>query len=382
MERLHNFLLEAGKRQWTGLLYIDQGAQRRFAYLDGGAVVAWRSDPLIEKEVLGILLYNFKQITQEQLKQSLALMEEKGIRQGEAFVELGFMNFPQMVTVLSKQVEYIFQQVRKENKGEFSFYEANLPEKFLSNKMHYINLLMRDLRIKVKRMSPQGMFKTLSACLNKKVYLDSELLPALRFVSFQPTERKTMQMIQQKPMLLRDLLKVVPIPKTEVNAFFWMMNELSAFSFDSPIKQKTSDAPSQEIDPDKLLHQKIQEIEKGTYFDVLGLHWICVKADVEKGFAEESRAIEVLKGQAEYKLLSSGLQEAYAVLKDTDERRSYRGRLFHQKFLTEAARLLAERGEQSIPKDKTLAYTCFAKAIELCPNESSFKEGLKRAALS
>lgn len=383
MEDLHDFLIEAGKKQWTGLLYIDQGAQRRFAYMDKGAVVAWRSDPMIEKEVLGVLLYNFKQITEEQLKQSLATMEEKGIRQGEAFVDLGYMTFPQMVTVLSKQVEYIFQQVRKEKKGRFAFYETNLPEKFLSNKLYYINLLVRDLRLKAKRISAQALFKNLSTSLSKKVYLDAEVLPILRFVSFTPPERKTMQMIQSRPMALRDLMKVVPIPKTDVNVFFWIMQELGAFSYDVPSQSTSKDQNrAKKIDPNQFANQKIQEIEKGTHFDVLGLHWICVSADVEKGFAEQSKSIELLKGMSEYSLIRSGLKEAYDALRESEARREYRGRLFHSSYHEQAALLLAQKAEQAIGKDKTLACGCFAKAIELCPNEASYKEGLKRAALS
>jgi len=383
MEEWHDFLIEAGKKQWTGLLYIDQGSKRRFAYMDKGAIVAWRSDPMIEKEVLGVLLYNFKQITEEQLKQSLELMEEKGIRQGEAFVELGFMTFPQMVTVLSKQVEYIFQQVRKEKKGMFAFYETNLPEKFLSNKLYYINLLVRDLRLKAKRLSAQALFKNLSTSLSKKLYLDSELLPILRFVSFSPPERKTMQMIQSRPMALRDLMKMVPLPKADINSFFWMMHELGAFSYDAPSQPKsTAQKQEKKIDLDQFLHQKIQEIEKGTHFDVLGLHWICVNADVEKGFTEQSKSIELLKGRSEYNLIQSGLQEAYEALKQPESRREYRARLFHSSYHEKAALLLAQKAEQAIGKDKTLACGCFAKAIELCPNESSYKEGLKRAALS
>ena len=383
MEQFHDFLLEASKKQWTGLLYIDQGSQRRFAYLDQGAVVAWRSDPIIEKEVLGVLLYNFKQITKEQLEQSLALMEEKGIRQGEAFVELGFMNFPQMVTVLSKQVEYIFQQVRTQKRGEFSFYECKLPEKFLATKLYYINILMREIRIKASKMPAQALFKPISTALNKNVYLEAEVLPSLRFATFSPEERKTLQFIQTKALPLKDLIKVVPIPKADVNNFFWMMMELGALSFDAPTQKTTSQTAVKQVDPDALLDQKIQEIEKGTHFDVLGLHWICVNADVENAFAEQSKLIDILKNKEEFALVSSGIKDAYEVMKNADERRAYRSRLFHSKFLEEAATLLAQKGEDAISKkDKTLACICFAKAIELCPQEAQYKEGLKRAALS
>jgi len=383
MVDFHDFLMDAGKKQWTGLLYIDQGSQRRFAYFDKGAVVAWRSDPVIETEVLGILLYSFKQITEDQLKQSLQLMEEKGIRQGEAFVELGIMNFPQMVTVLSKQVEFILQQVRKKKKGEFFFYETNLPEKFLSNKLYYINLLMRDLRAKGSRLGTKALFKNITPNFGKKVFLDSELLPILRFGVFTPQERKTLQLIQSRPVALRELMKVSPLPKTEINSFFWMMNELGAFSFDAPTNRKNVQPKKVQINPDILLNEKIQELEKGTYFDLLGLHWICVNADVERQFEAEKKRLELLKGRREYALIVSGMQEAYNTLISPENRRDYRTQLFHKKFLKQAALILAQEGEKAISaKNKVLACRCFVQAIDLCPNEAAYKDGLRRAAIA
>ena len=76
---------------------MERKDQKRYAFIDKGGIVGWKSEPLIEFEVMGMLLLQNKQITQEQLALSLELMEEKGIRQGEAFIQMGLMTFSQIV---------------------------------------------------------------------------------------------------------------------------------------------------------------------------------------------------------------------------------------------------------------------------------------------
>ena len=44
---------------------------------------------LQEGEVLGVLLYRSQQLTREQLAESLEMMEERNMRQGEALIEMG-----------------------------------------------------------------------------------------------------------------------------------------------------------------------------------------------------------------------------------------------------------------------------------------------------
>ena len=55
-----------------------------------------RTDPIQEHEVLGSLLYKAGQITKEQVAVSLEQMKAQGIRQGEAFIEMGLMSFTQL----------------------------------------------------------------------------------------------------------------------------------------------------------------------------------------------------------------------------------------------------------------------------------------------
>ena len=70
-----------------------------------------------------------KQITEEQVGESLRIMEEKQIRQGEAFMELKLITYPQLIMILGKQVEFIFDRTINMKTGSALFYELeNLPE--------------------------------------------------------------------------------------------------------------------------------------------------------------------------------------------------------------------------------------------------------------
>jgi hypothetical protein len=88
------FMILAVERA-TGLLTIHgPDGRTRWGFWSKGGVVGWRTDPVEESEVLGVLLYRANQLTKEQLARSLEVMEERGCRQGEALIELGWLPQP------------------------------------------------------------------------------------------------------------------------------------------------------------------------------------------------------------------------------------------------------------------------------------------------
>ena len=54
-----------------------------------------------------MLLLQANQITEEQVGESLRIMEEKQIRQGEAFMEMKLITYPQLVMILVSRSSYI-----------------------------------------------------------------------------------------------------------------------------------------------------------------------------------------------------------------------------------------------------------------------------------
>ncbi|MEC7987650.1 MAG: hypothetical protein VX278_20955, partial [Myxococcota bacterium] len=208
-------------------------------------------------------------------------------------------------------------------------------------------------------------------------------LRSMRKAALSGAERKSIAFLQTKPQLLRDILKLLPLPKADVNSFVWILKEIGLLSFERPSDVQKSKPAQKKVDPTKRIHQKIMEIERGTFFDVLELHWICVSQEIEKSYQALHAQFQSFGSRPEVPLILSGLKEAYEELKDTDVRREYRAKLFHQQILLQAATELASHAESAIQKkDKTLACLCYSKALELCPAEQGFRDGLKRAALS
>jgi hypothetical protein len=131
----------------TGLLTVKYpSGVVRYGYWLRGGPVGWRSEPLNEDEVLGVLLYKAEQITKEQIAQSLEVMKRDGSRQGEALVDMGVLDFSKLIRVLGKQTEYILQRVMQDRNGEWSFHVLpRLPEQFLAPSAKVPALLFRAL---------------------------------------------------------------------------------------------------------------------------------------------------------------------------------------------------------------------------------------------
>ena len=105
---LRDTLVGLAVEQGTGLLTVKYpDGTVRYGYWLRGGPVGWRTDPMKEEEVLGVLLYKAEQITAEQVKMSLDLMKQDGCRQGEALVEMGVLDFATLIRVLSKQNEFV-----------------------------------------------------------------------------------------------------------------------------------------------------------------------------------------------------------------------------------------------------------------------------------
>lgn len=117
-----SFLAHAG---WWGELVVDDrdGTTTRSLYFDEGHVVAAQSTA--ETERLGAVLCRCNALTEEQATAASELATERGIRFGEAVVELQHLSREKLFSLMRKQVEAIFAGiVAVEEHGKFLFYEG------------------------------------------------------------------------------------------------------------------------------------------------------------------------------------------------------------------------------------------------------------------
>ena len=113
--------------QSTGLLTVKYpDGTLRYGYWLRGGPVGWRTEPMKEDEVLGVLLYKAEQITAEQVKASLEIMKRDGCRQGEALVEMGLLDFATLIRVLGKQNEFVLQKIMTDRQGEWTFHTLSI----------------------------------------------------------------------------------------------------------------------------------------------------------------------------------------------------------------------------------------------------------------
>ena len=169
---LRDAVMEMAMERVTGLLTIRYAnGKTRWGFWHRGGPVGFRSDPIAEDEVLGVLLFRAGQLKREQLEESLNLMETTGVRQGEALVEMGVFTFAQLVLLLQKQCEFVFQRTIKETGGEWAFHVLDtLPERFIAPPLRAPSLLFRALRTHAKDLPAEELSNTLRPWLDRYVY--------------------------------------------------------------------------------------------------------------------------------------------------------------------------------------------------------------------
>lgn len=378
------FIVDASANKVTGLLVVEDGDQKRYGFFDKGGPVGWRSEPLLENEVLGMLLYKAKQITKEQLQTSLEMMEEKSIRQGEAFSQMGVMSFSQMVRVLGKQVDFIFHQVRTMKSGQFTFYPLEeLPERFVPPRLNTIEILFREKYKYARKASQDQIYKDYAIRLNSYMSYSEVAKRVIGQIKFNAQEKRLVEVIGSKNWRLREAFSVSPLSKGAMSAFIWSCNELGFFDYaDSEDESRTEERYS-----GRFLRKK-RQIQGGSYFDILEVHWICLPQEVEDAYKKMRDFFDVSLNTEmpsqfhnDAKLISKSIHEAYTKLKVDSQRREYRLEMIEKEMIKQSAALLSKKGEMAIMRrDRREACGCYSKALELVPGNQEYRDGLRRAA--
>ena len=382
-EKFRSLLLSVAADQMTGLLVVEGPEGTRYGYFDKGGPVGWRSEPLMEKEVLGVLLYRAKQITKEQLQESLQLMEEKNIRQGEAFIQMGVMSFSQMVMVLGKQVEMITQKVQKIDKGTYRFYVLDLPERFVPPPLKIPYLIYKELFQTARRLPGDQLTKALARQFNQYVSITTQGLKLISTMAFGAQEKRLIQVIQSNSWRMREIFSVSPLSRGATSAFLWAFHHLEFFAY-----SRTEGDSRAQARIDGLFKRKKRQIHQGSLFDVLEVHWISLPQEIEDSYnrlraifdPEKNKEVpSSLKQDSQFIL--KNLQDAFKTLKSDKKRREYRRKLIEKDLIIQSALLLAKKGEMAIMRrDRREGCSCFSKALELFPANQEYRDGLRRAA--
>lgn len=374
--------LAVEKRQ--GILTIEEpGGRVRRAFFSAGGPVAWRTDPIEESEVLGVLLYKAEQIDREQLARSLEIMQREGLRQGDALISMGVLSFPQLVMVLGKQAEFILTRVLQEPKGTWTFHDLPaLPERFLPTPLRVPAILFRMLFQQARAMKGDSVYEELAAHLDSYVYLpdaSNELMPEMRFA---PPEQRLVDTIRGGSWRLRELYAVSPMSRALTAAMMLALGRLGFVAY----KQEQDDARLFAGLASVLARKKAQ-VHKGSLFEVLEVHWICVTEEVEAAYERLYKEYDPVRfrrmgeeAEADAQKIRARLDEGRRILADEHRRREYRKEVIEETKIVQSAELLDRQGEMAfLRNDRRAALTCYSKAAELVPGNAAYRAALQRA---
>lgn len=381
---LRDALMELAIERVTGLLTIEYpDGKTRWGYFQKGGPVAWRSEPIVEDEVLGILMFRASQLTREQLEQSLNLMEQNGCRQGEALVEMGVIAFAQLVMLLQKQCEFVFQRVVRDHEGAWTFHVLNeLPERFVSPALRVPSLLFRALRNYVKDMPAEELAGTLRPWLDKYVYWVDGSQRVLDEMKTNAEETGFFKIIATTSYRLRELFAFSNMARSATAGMVWSLADLHLLDF------RDEEAVARNVDRlTRVLADRRMAVVKGTLFEALDLHWICTAVEVETAWrrlsGEYGPESHAKWGAANVKAVEGFYQNllaAYERLRVDSRRREYRAEIMEKMQIEQSAEMLFKKGDMAIMKESPReALDCFSKACELVPNSAEYQSGLQRA---
>jgi hypothetical protein len=381
---LRDALMALAVEKQTGLLTLRRPDGRvRWGFWSKGGPVAWRTEPVEETEVLGMLLYRAGSLTTEQLAESLQRMEAAGSRQGEALIEMGVCTFPQLVLMLQKQTDFVLQRALREREGTWSFHLlGELPERFLTPPLRVASILYRALLAHTRGMPAQELAALLRPWLDSYVTVIPGVERTFDEMKLSADEQQFIQIIQRTPYRLREIFSVSSLSRSQTAAALWCLYDLNLLSMSA----ESSGVRERERFLGDLAARRASTRAK-TLFERLELHWICTTADVEAHHkrikAEWPLSLTETYGAEHLPVL----QEINAALDDTFEklstdarRREYRASIIEKSKIEQSADMLTKKGEMAIMKAASReALDCYLKALELTPGSAEAREGLGRA---
>lgn len=382
---LRDFLVDIAVNRTSGLLTVVQadGVQRYGFWVDGGPV-GWRREPLDETETLGGLLLKAEKVTEEHIQQALDIMDSEGCKQGEALVRMGLLRPGQIPVVLKRQCEFIFQMILRTHEGVWAFFEVEqFPQRFAIPPINVPLVLFRAMRNHTRNVTSEKLYAMLRPRLENHISLRASARDIIANFDWDDQESKLVELITQPESLrVRKLFSITPMTKAGTAGTIWALNEMGFIDFgegeDQEQKVRRIRGP---------VTKKLEAVQAANVFDVLEVHWIVTQAGVDAAHKKlRNRYDPVVFGELPEDLtaalgsINEAVDAAREQLTEADARRQLRAALVGEELISEAAELLARKGNEAMrAKDKAFAIDCFEKAVELMPEHEKHATGLHDA---
>ena len=383
MERITDLLMSLHRSEETGVIEFRVGTQRRLAYVKNGGIVQYVSDPIVEEHCLGVLLARAGRVTPEQLQQSLDKMNATGAKQGEVFVEMGVLSFPQLVMSLMTQVDIITRTLLPLNEGTWQYWKLDsIPNTVITPPMKTPAFLFGYYRHQIAQ-TPRGEIESrLEPHFDKYVVLAKDT--NWDEMRLKKTERGLVDILAARSYRFREVFSVSNTGRGATEQLMLALMELGLFDL------------VDEEDEAQVHNRMVSQLEKKLLFmrdqnpfERLETHWTSRTAHVEKAYRRMKDEYEnyskgaVLPSEAESfrRQILDNIEEAYEALKSTAVRQETRKKYYEPMQHEFSADLLFKQGEMLIVRELwEEALDNFERAIELKPREGKYRKFRDMAA--
>ena len=365
----------------VGVLQLEGGVALRRAYFKQGGIVAWEAEPVLEDECLGVLLVRSGRLNEDQLKQTLSMMNDTGMKQGECLIEMGVYSFPQIVMSLMTQVEIVTKNVFTDPVGRFSFHPMpNLGRDFITPPMKSPGFLFKYYKrhfATVKQEVVLGLETPLRDSYTK--------LPAANWDDFRlsKTERGLIDILSKKSYRYREVFRVSNVGRNVTSQVLLTLVEMGALGFvDAESSEQIAGRWRKELGR-KLMLQRDQNP-----FERLEVHWTSRSEHIEVAYKRlhaeydgYGRGLELPDDVEKMRLeILANMKGAYEALAETSVRQTTRKKYYEPQQHDFSADLLFKQGEMLMVRHQwAQVIDNFERAIELMPGVGKYRQFLKDA---
>ena len=375
-------LMDLYRERATGVFSVRTEQGHRLGWLKNGGFVQWENDPVIEEECLGVLLTRAGKLSEQQLRESLKLMNETGQKQGECLIEMGVLTFPKLVMSLLTQVEIITRNIFAMESGSWSFSPAErLPADLITPPMKTPGFLYGFYKRRIAALPPSEQEALLARHFDEYTRVPEGV--NWDDMRLKKDEVGLVQILQRKSYLFRSVFSVSNMGRAKTVPVLLALVELDILQF------AATEGAEQAMERWRSqLQAKATTQMNQNPFEMLEIHWTSQTAQVQVGYeklraeyedfargADLSPDADALRNQ-----ILTNVDEAYAALKDTSTRQKTRKKYYEPQQHEFSADLLARQAEMLMVRRKwDEVMDNLGRALELMPKSAKTRALLEKA---
>lgn len=375
-------LMDLYRERATGVFSVRTDHGHRLGWLKNGGFVQWENDPVIEEECLGVLLTRAGKLSEQQLRQSLKMMNETGQKQGECLIEMGLLTFPKLVMSLLTQVEIITRNIFALESGSWSFSPAErLPSDLITPPMKTPGFLYGFYKRRIAALPPAEQEELLASHFEEY----TRIAEGVNWddMRLKKGELGLVQILQRKSYLFRSVFSVSNMGRAKTVPVLLALVELDILQF------AASEGEEQAHERWRgQLQAKVTTQMNQNPFEMLEIHWTSQTAQVQVGYdrlraeyenfakgADLAPDLDALRNE-----IIKNVEEAYAAVKDKSTRQKTRKKHFEPQQHEFSADLLTRQAEMLMVRRKwDEVMDNLGRALELMPKSAKTRELLEKA---